>query len=117
MTKKLGTHIILELWDIQYNDRLDDMFFLQNVVRTAVDATKTTLVEIESHKFSPTGLSCIAILKESHISIHTWPDLNYAAVDIYTCGNEAEPENAIDVFVVLLGAKHKKIISIDRGLP
>lgn len=89
-----GTHLIVDLWDAT---SLDDLSLVEKALRDAADRAGATLLNIDLHHFSPNGgISGVAVLAESHISIHTWPEVSYAAVDIFMCGN-AEPHKAIDV--------------------
>jgi S-adenosylmethionine decarboxylase len=89
-----GTHLILDLWGAQ---DLDDLQVVEQAMRDAVAAAEATLLHIHLHHFTPNGgISGVAVLAESHISIHTWPERGYAALDIFMCG-DARPERAIPV--------------------
>jgi S-adenosylmethionine decarboxylase len=89
-----GTHLIVDLWGAS---RLDDIDFIEATLKACVDAAEATLLHIHLHHFTPNlGVSGVAVLAESHISIHTWPEYDYAAMDIFMCG-DAKPENAVDV--------------------
>lgn len=89
-----GTHLLLDLWEASH---LDDIDRIENAMRDCVEACGATLLHIHLHHFSPSGgVSGVAVLAESHISVHTWPERNYAAFDVFMCG-DAEPENAIAV--------------------
>lgn len=93
--KFAGTHLILDCWQAHNLDNLDH---IEQALREAVDVTGATLLHLHLHHFTPNGgISGVAVLAESHISIHTWPERNYAALDIFMCG-ETEPEKAITVF-------------------
>ena len=90
-----GTHIILDCWGAS---RLDDIEHIETVLRKAVTVSGATLLHIHLHHFTPNGgVSGVAVLAESHISIHTWPERKFAALDIFMCG-ETQPEKAIPVF-------------------
>jgi len=90
-----GTHILLDCLDAQ---NLDDLDHIEKALRKAVDASRATLLHIHLHHFTPNGgVSGVAVLAESHISIHTWPERDYAALDIFMCG-DTQPQNAIPVF-------------------
>jgi len=69
------------------------------------------------HQFSPDGISGLLSLAESHLSVHTWPECGYAAVDIYTCGQRAIPQNAITVLAEALGAQNVQQVTMKRGVP
>ena len=89
-----GTHLIIDLWGAS---RLDEIEHIESTLRDAVDAAGATLLHIHLHHFTPNGgVSGVAVLAESHISIHTWPERDYAALDVFMCG-DAEPHNAIPV--------------------
>ena len=72
---------------------LDDESHIRNVLVHAAHLCQSTLLDVSSHKFDPQGVTAIALLAESHISIHTWPEKGQAAVDVFTCGN-CNPELA-----------------------
>lgn len=89
-----GTHLILDLWQAS---NLDDLKLMQRAMREAVEVSGATLLHIHLHHFTCSGgISGVAILAESHISVHTWPERNYAAFDIFMCG-DARPEMSIPV--------------------
>ena len=87
-----GTHLIIDLWEAK---GLDDLALMESTMREAVDVCGATLLHIHLHHFTPSnGISGVAVLAESHISVHTWPERDFAAFDIFMCGN-AQPELAI----------------------
>lgn len=89
-----GTHIIIDLWGAQ---GLDDLELMEQTMRDAVAVSGATLLHIHLHHFTPNaGISGVAVLAESHISVHTWPERNFAAFDVFMCG-DAQPEKAIPV--------------------
>ena len=89
-----GTHLLLDLYGA---DHLDDIARIEQAMRDIVSACGATLLHIHLHHFSPSGgVSGVAVLSESHISVHTWPERDYAAFDVFMCG-DAEPENAVPV--------------------
>lgn len=90
-----GTHLIV---DLRGAERLDDIDHIDSVLRAAVAASGATLLHIHLHHFTPNGgVSGVAVLAESHISIHTWPERRYAALDVFMCGC-ARPDNTLEVF-------------------
>ncbi len=90
-----GTHLILDLWGAH---SLDDLNLVENALKEATAVAGATLLHIHLHHFTPNGgISGVAVLAESHISIHTWPERKYAALDVFMCG-EAQPHKTIDVF-------------------
>lgn len=89
-----GTHLIFDFWQAS---RLDDLALMEQSLREAVRAAGATLLHIHLHHFTPNGgISGVAVLAESHISVHTWPERGFAAFDVFMCG-EAQPEKAIPV--------------------
>lgn len=89
-----GTHLIIDLWGAK---RLDEIEHIEEALKECVTAAGATLLHIHLHHFSPNGgVSGVAVLAESHISIHTWPECGYAALDVFMCG-DARPHAAIDV--------------------
>lgn len=89
-----GTHLIVDFWNAK---NLDDTALMEQAFREAVTAAKATLLHIHMHHFLPSGgVSGVAVLAESHISVHTWPEKNFAAFDVFMCG-DSEPEKAIEV--------------------
>lgn len=89
-----GTHLIVDFWGA---DRLDDIPRMEWALREAVAAGGATLLHIHLHHFTEnSGISGVAVLAESHISVHTWPERDFAAFDVFMCG-DAEPEKSIAV--------------------
>jgi S-adenosylmethionine decarboxylase len=90
-----GSHLIIDLWEAK---GLDERERIENALIDAVTAAGATLLHIHLHKFEDGGgISGVAVLAESHISVHTWPEMGYAAFDVFMCG-DAEPRKALDVF-------------------
>ena len=105
-----GTHLLLDLWGAT---NLDNIEHIENAMRECVDACGATLLHIHLHHFTPSGgVSGVAVLAESHISVHTWPERDYAAFDVFMCG-DAKPENAI---AVLKRAFYPRRIEINEEL-
>ena len=89
----IGRHCIYELQDAN-PALLDDEAYVKNALEQAVDASGATLLQLVSHKFEPQGVTAIALLSESHISFHSYPEFGYAAVDSFTCGEHTDAEAA-----------------------
>ena len=85
------------------------------MVTAAVDSGAVVMGE-SFHHFSPQGVSGVVVIAESHLSIHTWPEYGYAAVDIFTCGTTVEPEKAAGALIEKLRAKNHSLQEIQRGL-
>lgn len=89
-----GSHLIIDLYEAE---RLDDLDHIAATLRRCVDAAGATLLHMHLHPFEPNGgVSGVAVLAESHISIHSWPERRYAALDVFMCG-DAQPERCVDV--------------------
>jgi len=106
-----GTHLIIELVDA---DGLDDEDRIQDAFQECVTSCGATLLHIHTHKFSPQGVSGVAVLAESHISVHTWPEARYAAFDIFMCG-EALPWKAVEVLKQAFNAGNVHVKELLRG--
>ncbi|RMG99534.1 MAG: adenosylmethionine decarboxylase [Deltaproteobacteria bacterium] len=111
----LGSHIILEMYDCP-PERLDDVACVLDALRTAAKRARSTLLAENHHRFDPQGVTAIALLAESHISIHTWPELGYAAADVFTCGAHTDPQAACEVLVAALGAGRHEQRNMPRGV-
>jgi S-adenosylmethionine decarboxylase len=107
-----GTHLIVDLWGAE---RLDDMAFIETVLRDCVAASGATLLHIHLHRFTENnGVSGVAVLAESHISIHSWPERGYAAMDVFMCG-KTEPHRAVEVLRAAFRPKRIEIGEHRRG--
>jgi len=115
-TDAVGKHCILELYDCD-SSRLDDEAFLRDTITTAAKRAGATLLNLITHRFEPQGVTGLALLAESHISIHTWPESGYAAVDVFTCGDHTMPELACQILAEELGSLHHKLTSFRRETP
>jgi S-adenosylmethionine decarboxylase len=108
-----GTHLIVDLWQAR---NLDDAGAIEAALRAAVEAAGATLLTIDLHRFDPTGgVTGVAVLAESHISIHTWPESGYAAVDVFMCG-QARPHDAIAVLRRAFEPGMISVVEHRRGL-
>jgi len=112
----VGKHCILELYACD-SARLDDEAFLRDTITAAAKRAGATLLNLITHRFEPQGVTGLALLAESHISIHTWPESGYAAVDVFTCGDHTMPEQACAVLAAELGAGSQKLTSFRRETP
>lgn len=108
----LGVHLTIDMWDAQ---GIDDIDAISDALRDAADACDATLLELTLHRFDPQGCTGIAVLSESHIAIHSWPEVGYAAIDIFTCG-KARPHEAIPVLRKAFQPKRMQIGEQKRGL-
>ncbi len=106
-----GHHLIIDLWGA---DNLNDKALIEQALTDAVDAAGATLLHIHLHHFTPEGVSGVAVLAESHISIHTWPERNYAALDVFMCG-DAEPAATIPVLERAFHPTRTVVNTLHRG--
>ena len=109
-------HLLLDLYRCDY-EKLNDESFLRCSLNRAAKLAKATVLNLISNKFEPQGVTAIALLAESHISIHTWPESNYSAVDVFTCGQNMLPELATKFLIEALNAKEHSLRVIERNPP
>ena len=111
--KFAGTHLIIELWNGRNFSSLPK---IRMILKDSVKACGATLLKINLHKFSSTGgISGVAMIKESHLSIHTWPEYKYAAVDIFVCG-DVDPYKAIPALKKGFRPDKIQISELKRGI-
>ncbi len=109
-------HLLLELYRCDC-EKLNDESFLRCTLNKAAKLANATVLNLMSNKFEPQGVTAIVLLAESHISIHTWPESNYSAVDIFTCGQNMIPELASQYLIESLMAKEHSLRVIERNPP
>ena len=109
-------HFLLELYRCDC-EKINDESFLRCTLNRAAKLANATVLNLISNKFEPQGVTAIALLAESHISIHTWPESNYSAVDIFTCGQNMMPELASQYLIESLITKEHSLRVIKRYPP
>ena len=109
-------HFLLELYGCDY-EKLDDESFLRCTLNNAAKIAKAKVLNLISNKFEPQGVTAIALLAESHISIHTWPESRYSAVDIFTCGQNMKPDLACQYLIDALSVQEHFLRVINRNPP
>ena len=114
VTTFLGRHLIAELCRCR-PETLDDPAAVERHMLAAIELSGATLVKAFFHKFPPSGVSGIVVVAESHFSIHTWPEIGYAAVDIFTCGPSIDPRAALDYLKQAFGAETSYVREFRRG--
>lgn len=108
-----GTHLLIDLWNAS---KLDDPEYIEKTLRNAVDAAGATLLHIHLHHFTPNGgVSGVAVLAESHISLHTWPERGFAAFDIFMCG-ACDPYKAMPALRAAFRPERVELQEEKRGL-
>ena len=95
---------------------IKDLAKVKNALVSAAKEAKATIVDISFHEFNPFGISGMVIIAESHLSIHTWPEYSYAAVDIFTCGDLIKPEVAASFLIREFESKTPSIVELKRGI-
>ena len=111
-----GKHLLLDLYRCDF-EKLNDESFLRCTLNRSAKLANATVLNLISNKFEPQGVTAIALLAESHISIHTWPESYYSAVDIFTCGQNMMPELASKYLIEALKAEEHSLRFIKRNPP
>ena len=109
-------HFLLELYKCDY-EKLNDESFLRCTLNNAAKLANATVLNLISNKFEPQGITAIALLAESHLSIHTWPEVQYSAVDIFTCGQNMKPDISCKYLIQALMAEEHLLRVINRSPP
>ena len=112
-TKYAGIHIIADFFG---GKRIESSVMLQKLLCHAARKGSNKPLEFVSHEFFPQGITGVMLLAESHIAVHTWPELSYIAVDIFTCGEKSKPEKALKFLREALRPKNIRVQRIKRGL-
>ena len=109
-----GKHWLVEMYQVP---KLDDIGRIRRALRRAVSQSGVRLIRLQLHHFGPRlGVTGVALLAESHISIHTWPERRYAALDIFMCGPASDPQKALDALREVLMPGRVRIRRFERGL-
>lgn len=111
----LGAHLLIELKECNAKT-ISNLKEVKAVLISAAEAAEATIIEVAFHEFSPFGISGMVIIAESHLSIHTWPEYKYAAVDIFTCGNIIKPEKAVAFLIKKFQSKNPSVVELKRGI-
>lgn len=111
----LGRQILVEYYDCD-STKLNDVEFIESALIKATKASKATIVTHNFHKFSPHGVSGVIVIAESHVSIHTWPEYQYAAVDIFTCGDTIDPWIIQEFLKGSFGSENTSTMEMKRGM-
>lgn len=114
--KILGRHLIVEYSGCE-RSKLDNIELIEEYLKEAVRKSGATIVRSVFHRYNPQGISGVVVIAESHLSIHTWPEYGYAAVDFFTCGNSVDPYKAHEHMKKMLGAANADVRDMNRGIP
>ncbi len=106
-----GVHLIIDLHGAR---RLNDIEHIDTVLRRCAEAAGATLLHVHLHRFHPDGVSGVAVLAESHIAIHTWPEAGYAALDVFMCG-KTDPDRCVPILRAAFAAKRVEVSELLRG--
>jgi S-adenosylmethionine decarboxylase len=113
--KTLGRHLLIELY--QCDSRvISDVRKIEEIMVNAAKAAKAHLVDVVFHNFNPNGVSGVVVISESHLTIHTWPEFNFASIDIFTCGATINPWKAYDYISRQFKAKTYTAMELKRGM-
>lgn len=110
-----GRHVAIDTWGVDF-DLLNDADFLQSQLVEAAEACGATVLSVQAKQFEPQGATVLVLLSESHLSIHTYPERRFAAIDCYTCGDTVDPQSAIDYLVSVLKPEKTYAKQLVRGL-
>ncbi len=113
--RSLGRHLLLELFDCD-PDAIRTVETVKAVLVEAAKRANATIVDTVFHEFNPFGVSGVVVIAESHLSVHTWPEYGYAAVDIFSCSQAMSPEVAAAYCVEQFGARRSSVVEMPRGL-
>lgn len=111
--KALGRHLIIEMFEA---DNLNDARVLETALKETVEAIDGTLLDCRVVEFPIHGVTGVAIISESHVAVHTWPEYSYAAVDIFTCNMEVDMQPGIDVMKKHFTPGRIEVKEIERGI-
>lgn len=111
---QLGRHILAEVYGCPA-DILNDVKKIEETLVNAALEAGAEIREVVFHKFSPQGVSGVVVISESHLAIHTWPELGYAALDVFTCGDRVNPWDACNYITEHFLAQNMTATEVDRG--
>ncbi|MCL5780489.1 S-adenosylmethionine decarboxylase [Desulforamulus profundi] len=111
----LGVQLLAEIWECDQGI-LNDVKAIEEIMVNAARKADAEIREVVFHRFEPQGVSGVVVISESHLTIHTWPELAYAAVDIFTCGDRVDPWVALESITQELNAEDANVMEISRGM-
>ncbi len=110
----LGRHLLAEFYDCE-SQVLDNVKWVEEQMNTAAILSGATVIQSSFHRFLPYGVSGVVVISESHLSIHTWPEYGYAAVDLFTCGDHVDPWKAFDFLCNTFKSQRTSVDELIRG--
>ena len=114
LEKDIGTQVILDLYECD-KAKIDNLPYIEYHMTKATKDSGGTIVTKKFHKFSPWGVSGVVVIQESHLAIHTWPEFNYAAIDIFSCSPKLELDLVCHLLIKAFESKDYKINIFKRG--
>lgn len=114
MTKLIGKHLTVDMYGCSF-EQLESVEFIKDAILTALSEAHLTLLNFISHKFEPQGLTALTLLAEGHISVHSYPNMGYAAIDVFICGDQNTPEHVVRTLSRLFRPEKTKTTHIRRG--
>lgn len=114
MPHALGKHLLIDLYGCPA-DLLNDVAALETVMVEAAHRAGATVLNTTFHRFSPCGVSGVVVIQESHLTIHTWPEQGFAAIDLFTCGEQTRPRRALAYLKRTLQSEHCEVQRLVRG--
>jgi S-adenosylmethionine decarboxylase len=114
--KALGIHLLIELWSCN-RQKIDNLDYLEKIMAQAAEVAGATVLKTAFQDFNPQGVSGVVVIAESHLTIHTWPEYGYSAVDIFTCGTKVDPWKAAGFLKQELEAEQFSVRDFQRGIP
>lgn len=111
----LGRQILVEFYDCE-SSKINDVEYIEESMLSGTKAANATIISHNFHKFSPYGVSGMVVIAESHVAIHTWPEYNYAAVDIFTCGDTIDPWVIQEYLKEAFASQNVSSMEMKRGL-
>jgi S-adenosylmethionine decarboxylase len=110
-----GRHIVVDAWGVDFA-LLNNIDFLREIMKDAGEKCLATVLSVAYEQFEPYGGTVVIVLSESHLSIHTYPEKGFAAIDCYTCGKKTDPNKGINYLIDMLKPKHTNTKTLIRGL-
>jgi len=113
--KSLGNHLIVEMYECD-TKIINNHAKVEEILVEAAKAAGAHIVQQVFHKFNPHGVSGVVVIAESHLSIHTWPEFGYCAIDVFTCGDTIDNKKAVDYMKQMFKAKSVSVMEMKRGV-
>lgn len=113
--EQLGRHILVEYYNCD-KEILNNTELVEKYMNEAAIKSKATIVQSCFHTFNPWGVSGAVIIQESHLTIHTWPEYGYAAVDLFTCGDKVNPWVGFEYLEEVLKSERSESMEVSRGM-